>query len=417
MQIDNMVRELGTLVGPSFVETGPEAILNAGFKPDMKPAILVFPGSQDEVCRVVAWASDNRTPIVPFGGGTRLDQVLTPFDGGIGLSLSRLNRILELEADNLSVTVEAGLTNEALQEILRPENLFLPVWPDFPASTIGGEVAGNFSSWKRYRYGSLADYVLGVTCVTPRGQVVRTGGKTVKNASGYDLTKLLSGSWGTMGVITSLILKLKPLPEKEAVVSAAFSSPDEAVRAAGRILAARTVLSSLNIFSDGPTGGLRWALCLEGSREAVASHLDLARRILGDSARVLEDAEGLAAFRTGYLQVRRFLKGAGNSTAVIDKRLTEKMIPVLKLLAETKAAYDFDPAAGVLEFSLPGQEQLPQPDFLARWKPLADQMAGGIQTTFDRAAGHPVLEKLVSRIDPLGLMFPANVFLKDVHRG
>lgn len=410
------------IVGSSHVMDNEEQWSRLGFREVQQKAILVFPGSVEEVREVMLYASRNKTSVTPVGGGTRIGQVLGSAQSGIVLSTERLNALQELESDNLSVTVESGLCNESLQQTLKTKGLFFPVHPDMDHSTLGGQVARNFSSWKRYRHGNIGDYVLGATLVTPNGKVVKTGGKTVKNASGYDFTKLFAGSWGTIGIITNLILRLKPLPEKECVVSAQFSSHADALHAGLDVLGTKTAVASLNIFGscaspgDASPADYTWSVVLEGSNEAVNDHMDKIRPHLGANWQI-DNQENVFRVTEKYRTMRVKLHSGRIYTVIFDKRTIKDLLPVLQFLTEEKVAFDLDLAAGVLEFTLENHwGPLPE-NILRQWQRLTRGLTHALRTNLENSGAQPLIGRILRRIDPSALMFPGNTLLEEVDRG
>ncbi|MEL7565671.1 MAG: FAD-binding oxidoreductase [Dehalobacterium sp.] len=417
MVSNKLSQDLKNIVGWKNISADRDVISCAGFPEPVRPEIIVFPDSKEEICQIVSYANQNQIEVVPIGGGTQIKAVLCSAGGGVAVSLRRMNRILALEPDNLSLTVEAGLTNDLLQKATEEFNLFLPVFPDHNQSTIGGEVAANAGSRKRAGYGCAGDYVLGVEFISPQGQVVKTGGKTVKNASGYDFTKLLTGSWGTIGVITAVTLRLRPRPEKEAILLVPFKNTEEAVLVGKQILVSRVFPVSLDIFAgrglEVMTEGAEVILAagIEGSREAVEEQLQKMTAITGTNTQFINDLAAIRIFWEKYHQFRRNLQSGTVRTAAFDKRILEDMGQALSWIMEDKGAVQLDIASGMIEFSASGV-------FSHRWAELARHLGKGIKMGSDEnLTKQPVLEKLLSKIDPARIMFPHHRLLRGVERG
>ena len=264
MPLPDLLEALTAIVGEAWVHADAEALSVYGadaLKRGHPPDLAVLPADTAEVAAVVRACVEHRTPFVPRGAGTGYTGGAVPVRGGVVISLERMNRILEIDEDNLVAVVEPCVITGDLQAAVERVGLFYPPDPaSLEISSIGGNVAECAGGPRAFKYGTTKQYVLGLEAVLPTGEVVETGGKVVKNVVGYDLTHLLVGSEGTLAIITRIILRLVPKPPATATLRAAFASVADAARAVTGIVRRRVVPAALELI-DGE------------SLDAVARHL------------------------------------------------------------------------------------------------------------------------------------------------
>lgn len=251
---ESTLKALTEIVGSDWVLTTPEDLLCYSYDGTFhegRPDVAVLPGSVEEVSAVLRLAHREGIPVIPRGMGSGLAAASIPFEGGIALTLTRLNRILEIDSVDMVAIVEAGVITGDLQQAVEAQGLFYP--PD-PSSlkhcTIGGNVACNAGGPRCLKYGVTRDYVLALQAVLADGRVVRLGARTAKNATGYSLAHLFVGSEGTLGVVTEVTLRLLPLPRAVQTVLAEFPRLSDACEAVTAVLQAGVRPATLELMDE-----------------------------------------------------------------------------------------------------------------------------------------------------------------------
>lgn len=298
--------------------------------------LVVLPGSTEEVAALAALCQETRVPLVVRGGGTGYTGGAVPLHGGVVASLERLNRILEIDQDNLLARVQPNVITGDLQEAVERVGLFYPPDPaSLKESAIGGNVAECAGGPRAFKYGTTRRYVLGLEAVLPTGEIIRTGSKAVKNVVGYDLTQLLVGSEGTLAIFTEIMLRLVPLPPARTALRASFATIEDAVEAVGKLIRARSVPAALELID---------AECLA----AVSAYTGTPLAPAGTGAALVIEVDGVAVTdemalvemacrRAGALEVQRARTDAEWNEVW---RLRRELSASLKLISPARINHD-----------------------------------------------------------------------------
>ena len=216
-----------------------------------KPEVVVFPTSTEQVAKIVRLSNSLMIPITPRGAGTGLSGGAVPIFGGIVLSLEKMNRIIEFDPVNMTVTVEPGVITDEIQKLAEEHDLYYAGDPaSSESSSIGGNIAENAGGTRVIKYGPTSHHVLGIEMVTPTGEIVRYGGKMVKNVMGYDMIRLIVGSEGTLGIVTKITLRLIPKPKYFATLLVPFKDLDDSIKSVPKVIPTLGVLPSSVEFMD-----------------------------------------------------------------------------------------------------------------------------------------------------------------------
>lgn len=256
--IDRMIAEqFRSIVGEQYYRDDPEILVAHSY--DATPLLqampngVIYPGCTEDVVEIVKLCAKYRIPLVGRGSGSNLCGGTVPIKGGIVMVMHRMNELLEVDLENLTATFQPGLITAKFAEYVEQLGLFYPPDPSsMTISTLGGNIAENSGGLRGLKYGTTKDYVIGLEAVLANGEVIRTGGKLMKDVAGYDLTKLLVGSEGTLAIITEATVKLIPLPKYKKTMLAMFKDIYAAARAVSKIIESRIIPATLE-FLDNPT--------------------------------------------------------------------------------------------------------------------------------------------------------------------
>ena len=265
---DRVLRELTHLLGVENIITRRDDLVpyaTDATKVFYMPDAVAFPRSAEDISKILFLANQKEFPVIPRGAGSGKSGGALPVRGGLILSMDRFNRILLIDAANLIAKVETGVITSQLQEDVAKVDLFYPPDPaSIKISTIGGNVAENAGGLRAVKYGVTRDYVLGMTAVLPTGEIIKTGVETAKGVVGYDLTRLLVGSEGTLAVITEVILRLVPKPASTRTMMVLFHTVSAAVHTVCEITRSKVIPTALELMDS---------LCIDCVRDELGISL------------------------------------------------------------------------------------------------------------------------------------------------
>jgi len=283
---------LADIVGPAHVKTAEKILAEYGTDASRlvsPPDAVVFPGNSRQVSRILTLAAETGFPVIPRGAGSGMTGGAVPVKGGLVMAMTRFDRILTIDQDNLIARVEPGVITAHLQEAVEEVGLFYPPDPaSLKISTIGGNVAECAGGLRAVKYGVTRDYVLGLKVVLPTGEIIHTGVETMKGVAGYDLTRLITGSEGTLAVITAVTLRLIPKPEAKKTMIAFFPDVSSAVQTVSAITRNRIIPTILEFLDRLCIDCVRQEMGLDMPQGAGAM---LLMEVDGDEGRVARDVE------------------------------------------------------------------------------------------------------------------------------
>jgi glycolate dehydrogenase FAD-binding subunit len=434
---DALLQKLRTIVGPANVLTGVE--LSPYVVEGRTPEAAIFPGSIEEVAAVMALASEVASPVTPWGGGTAASVGMPAGRAGIVIGLRRLSRLLEHEPGDLTATVEAGMTVEAFQTALGSRGQWLSLDPaDADRATVGGVLATNACGPRRHLYGTARDVLIGVTVVTAEGSVVKGGGKVVKNVAGYDLPKLFIGSYGTLGVIVEATVKLRPLPEREELVSVRFDRLKDAGAAVKAVAASDLIPNAVELLDGAGASGAGVAAgsatlggVLVVGFDGVREQVDWQRAELARLTGPLGGREPRALDAAAWTRLTAAARAAFSTTAAV---MTLAVLPsqVAEIMEQgagiargrgLQSAWAAHAGVGVVRGALASEPAPKDPAalaaVLAEWREMA--RAGGghanlewaplaiksqIPVWDDPGAAGRIMERIKTQLDPRNILNP-----------
>ena len=419
--------------------------------PTAPPHAVVFPTTTEEVADVVKLCAAHKVPIVPFGAGTSLEGQVNAIHGGVCIDLSRMTRIVAVNTADMDCTIEAGVMRAQLNTYLRDQGLFFPVDPGAEC-TIGGMVATRASGTNAVRYGTMRESVLALTVVLPDGAIIQTGGRARKSAAGYDLTRLMVGSEGTLGVVTEVTLRLAAIPEATAAATVGFNSVDDAVNTVIAVIQSAIPIARIELLDELSVDAVnkysnlslpvRPTLFLEfhGSPTAVSECAGAVGEIASEHGGDGFQWADLAEDRSKLWEARHKAYYAGLALRPGSKGLVTDVCVPISRLAECIAATKADLAKASMPAPLLGHVgdgnfhvcfiiDPTKPDELHEAEHLHDRMVeraqamGGTCTGehgiglgkiahLKREAGEGValMQRIKRAIDPQGIMNPGKMF-------
>ena len=313
-----VLQEISRIVGPEYLTTQKDDLSkhgSDGTKMVFRPDAVVLPRTSQEVSQIFVLANKEGFPIIPRGAGSGMTGGALPVQAGLVLAMDRFNRILSIDADNLIAKVESGVITAHLQEQVEKIGLFYPPDPaSADISTIGGNVAECAGGLRALKYGVTRDYVLGLTVVLPTGEIIKTGVETAKGVAGYDLTRLIVGSEGTLAVVTAVTLRLIPKPPTKKTMLAFFNDLPNAMQTVSSIIREKIIPATLEFMDH---------LCIDCVREEMGIDIPLGTQAMllievdGDQRLVEQEAKKVEEISLGL--------GAGYFQSASDKNESEKL--------------------------------------------------------------------------------------------
>jgi len=457
MHKNRIIAELRKITGPENLLTEIDDIEHYSHDATRQrslPFAVILPLTTRQVSEALSLANQEKIPIVARGAGTGMSGGAVPVRGGIVLSLEHMNRIVEIDEDNLIAVVEPGVITGSFQREVESRGLFYPPDPaSHETSTMGGNVAECAGGLRAVKYGVTKDYVLGLEVVLASGEIISTGARTVKSVAGYDLTKLFVGSEGTLGIVTRIIVKLLPLPETINTLTAFFNDIESATRALSMIMRSRIIPRALEFVDRSALKAVETYLGEDLSGGAVAmllievdGPLESTEREAGLIAEILARAGALHVNKATSTQEREYLWKARRSISPALKTLKpvkvnedivvprSKVPDILReinlvaqqygfLIANFGHAGDGNIHTNIMidEVDLPKAHEAARKIFAATLR-LGGSITGEHGVGTSKAAYLPMelgpetivtMKRLKQALDPNNILNPGKIFLED----
>ncbi len=423
-------RDLADAVGPGQLLSGNDAAAHT--VGGIAPRFVATPTSVSGVSRVLGLASAHGLAVVPRGGGIRLEWGAPPRRLDLVLSLARLDHVLAHEPADLTLSIECGVTLDALDAVLRPYRQFVPLDPPRPnASTIGGLIATGAAGPYRTRYGTMRDLLVGLTVVRGDGTVVKGGGRVVKNVTGYDIPKLHVGALGTLGVVVEAHLRLHPRPAEERSWIFGFASAEAALEAALDIRDSPVVLSRCQLLTSGALGALGESMPPDGALAVTIGSVPAAVSFQGERIAEICVRAGSTAIEVPEADAwwRRVtdVTWPEDPATALSLRIGTRPSGVVKALRAVEAVHraggalraTIDVANGVLQVTVDSLEARRVGDFVARVRNALETFGGtcvvehappdarpGLDVWGDAGRVLETMRRLKRELDPAGVLNP-----------
>jgi len=409
--VDQLAQRLGAALGAAAVVTE-QGVLASHIVDGVQPALVCSPATAEQIAAALRVCVEAEAAVIPWGGGTAMGIGNRPRRADVALTMGRINHLVEHDDANLTATVGAGMPLADMQEIVARRQQFVPFDPPLSArATVGGIVAGNLNGPRRSCYGSVRDLVIGMKVALGSGELIKAGGKVVKNVAGYDMCKLFVGSLGTLGILTEVTLRMAPIPETSATVIAAGALP-KALQFVDELSRSPLLPAAVALMSSGALGAGQndWqaAIRCEGFAETIARHTSDA---VAMARRVGLDAEILGDNADGQLWDR--IRDFPLSTSRVVYRVTVPRASVAESVRAIQDGNGSDSQPAILSDPLTGTLWVAEPERQTSPRRFADLLSLAL-----RCGGHAVMfaapAAAKENIDVWGALPPTLALMREI---